>query len=148
MSGLARREMIFAMAVIPLLPACASRTSITVYRDPGCGCCDAWTQQIKAAFDADISVVDQPDRSALYQQFGMPALMASCHTGVVDGFAFEGHVPPSDMKRFLNDRPAGYKGLAVPGMPNGSPGMEGPEVPDHYAVMAFGNGFTQEYARY
>ncbi len=148
MSQLSRRNVIAAMVVVPLVQACSKETHITVYRDPDCGCCDKWTQHLRASFGAKIEVIDQPDRSALYQKNGMPLNLASCHTAVADGLAFEGHVPAADIARFLKDRPAGYKGLAVPGMPNGSPGMEGPEPPDHFSVIAFGNGFTTEYATY
>ncbi|MEQ1538297.1 MAG: DUF411 domain-containing protein [Sphingorhabdus sp.] len=149
-SALSRREMIAALAAIPLLQACASTAParITVYRDPGCGCCDEWTRQIRTAFATEIDVIDTADRGALHQQAGMPASLASCHTAMIEGLAFEGHVPSADIKRFLKERPAGYKGLAVPGMPNGSPGMEGPEPPDHFAVIAFGNGITNQFAVY
>jgi hypothetical protein len=79
----------------------------------------------------------------------MPASLASCHTAIIDGIAFEGHVPVTDMKRLLAAKTKGVRGLAVAGMPLGSPGMEAPGHPaDHYNVIAFGSGKTSIFARH
>jgi hypothetical protein len=79
----------------------------------------------------------------------MPASLASCHTAIIDGIAFEGHVPIADMKRVLAAKPKGVRGLAVAGMPLGSPGMEAPGYPvDHYNVVAFGSGKTSIFAKH
>ena len=104
---------------------------------------------MKTGFDRDVKMVDDPNRSALKTRLGVPAELSSCHTAIIDGLAFEGHVPIADMKRALAARPIGVKGLAVAGMPIGSPGMEVPGVkPQPYAVVAFGNGGQRTFARH
>jgi hypothetical protein len=121
----------------------ANAAAIVVYRDPDCGCCEAWTKQLKARFQRPVEVIDTPDRRPVQQRAGMPGHLASCHTALIDGLTFEGHVPPTDVELLLAQRPAGVNGLAVPGMPVGSPGME-TDPPQHesYDVVAFGLTFT------
>jgi hypothetical protein len=122
---------------------------IIVHRDPGCGCCEEWARQAKAGFDRDVRMIDDPNRAALKTRLGLPAALASCHTAIVEGMAFEGHVPIVDMKRALAIRPAGVKGLAVAGMPIGSPGMEVAGVKAQpYAVVAFGKNGQRVFARH
>ena len=122
---------------------------IVVHRDPGCGCCEQWAVQIRQAFGRPLRIVDNSRRAALQRQFGLPAALASCHTAIIDGLAFEGHVPIADMKRLLASRPRGVRGLAVPGMPVGSPGMEVPGAsPQRFNVMAFGAGIPVVYAQH
>lgn len=122
---------------------------IVVHRDPGCGCCEEWARQVKAGFDRDLRMIDDPNRAALKARVGVPAALASCHTAIIDGMAFEGHIPIADMKRALAARPAGVKGLAVAGMPIGSPGMEVAGVkPQRYAVVAFGKDGQRAFARH
>lgn len=100
--------------------------SMTVFRDPSCGCCEAWGQ---LASDAgfDVALRDDPDMPAVKQRLGVPPQLASCHTALVGGFVIEGHVPFEQVQRLIRTRPAGVKGIAVPGMPAGSPGMEMPD---------------------
>ena len=108
-------------------------TRITVYKDPSCGCCANWnTAMRKAGFEIDVR--DTPNLSAVKSSLGVPDTLASCHTGVVAGYLFEGHVPPDLVQKVLRERPA-LIGLFVPGMPAGSPGMEGPN-PGRYDVIA------------
>ena len=117
----------------PALQAAA----MTVYRDPSCGCCEAWA---KLARDAgyQVSLIDQPDMPAIKREYGVPDELLSCHITIVGGYAVEGHVPLRDVERLLKERPAGVKGLAVPGMPRGSPGMEMPDGSrDQFEVLAF-----------
>jgi hypothetical protein len=111
--------------------------SMTVYRDPSCGCCEAWAEQARShGFAA--TVVDRPDMPAVKRQHGVPQALASCHTAIVAGYAIEGHVPFADVRRLLADKPKGIRGLAVPGMPRGSPGMEVPDgTKDPFRVLAF-----------
>ena len=139
-----------ALALALGTPAVAMAAGpIVVHRDPGCGCCEQWARQVKAGFDRQVRMIDDPNRAALKARFGVPAAQSSCHTAIVDGMAFEGHVPTADMKRALSARPAGIKGLAVAGMPVGSPGMEVAGVePQRYAVVAFGNGGQRTFARH
>lgn len=126
-----RRIMFLAMLATPalvLLPCSASAAAppkLAVYRNPGCGCCEGWVQHLEAA-GFEVAIEDDPTLDARRASLGIPAELASCHIAVAGGYAFEGHIPASDILRFLNDRPAGAIGLVVPGMPAGSPGM-GPE---------------------
>ena len=118
-------------------PVSAAPSSMTVYRDPSCGCCEAWA---KIARDAgfEVNVIDRPDMPAIKAQYGVPDELLSCHTTIVGGYAAEGHVPIADIQRLLKEQPRGIKGIAVPGMPRGSPGMEMPDgAKDPIKVMAF-----------
>lgn len=111
--------------------------AMTVYRDPSCGCCEAWTQIARNA-GYQVELVDRADMPAIKRQHAVPEELASCHTAVVGGYAIEGHVPIADVGRLLRERPAGIRGLAVPGMPRGSPGMEMPDgAKDPFQVIAF-----------
>ena len=122
---------------------------IAVHRDPGCGCCEKWAALVKAQFGRQVRIVDAANRAALGKRLGVPADLASCHTAIVDGMTFEGHVPIADMKRILAQRPKGITGLAVAGMPMGSPGMEMPGMRGQaYEVIAFGPGVRRVYARH
>lgn len=120
-----------------------------MHRDPGCGCCEKWAAQVRKAFGRSVRIVDDANRAALQRRVGLPFNLSSCHTALIDGFAFEGHVPVADMKRVLTAKPSGVRGLAVAGMPLGSPGMEAPGYPaDQYNVIAFGSGKTTIFARH
>ena len=96
--------------------------TISVLRDPGCGCCLNWVAHLqKAGFK--VTIAESPEMEAVKNRRGVPKAARSCHTGVIDGYVIEGHVPAGDIQRLLKERPA-IAGLAVPGMPAGSPGME------------------------
>jgi hypothetical protein len=114
-----------------------AQIAMTVYRDPSCGCCEAWAAlATKAGYR--VSVIDRPDMAAIKKQYGVPVSLHSCHTAIVGGYAIEGHVPLEQVAKLLETKPAGVKGLAVPGMPRGSPGMEMPDgSKDPFEVMAF-----------
>ena len=108
---------------------------ITVHKDPSCGCCSGWVQHLqKAGFDT--KVVDTRDLDAVKRRLGIPDDLAACHTAEVAGYIIEGHVPAAALKRLLAEKP-NATGLAVPGMPIGSPGMEGGR-PEKYDVVLFG----------
>ena len=118
---------------------------MTVYKSPTCGCCQNWVDAVKAAgFTVDVHDVD--DVTPIKDDAGVPADKRSCHTAIIDGYAIEGHVPPATIKKLLAEHPK-IAGLAVPGMPVGSPGMEMPgRQPDHYDVIAFqANGSSSVY---
>ena len=111
--------------------------SMTVYRDPSCGCCEAWAGIAKKA-GYQVTLVDRPDMPAIKRQYGVPEELASCHTAIVGRYALEGHVPMEDVARLLKERPSEIKGIAVAGMPRGSPGMEMPDgSKDPFQVIAF-----------
>ncbi|MCW6533420.1 DUF411 domain-containing protein [Sphingomonas lycopersici] len=132
-----------AGAALTLLAACsgvAQATTYTMYRDPGCGCCTKWAEHMRAALKAQITVVETRDVAAVAAQRGVPAALRSCHTLIAGGYVIEGHVPAADIARLLAMRPKGVTGLAVPGMPLGSPGMEAGREKQPYQVIAFGSG--------
>jgi hypothetical protein len=139
-----RRQMvglIGAAAATALLPAgaqAAAPASFVMWRDPGCGCCLEWAKRMEAAFGKKLPVVNAPNMAAVKKAQGVPAALHSCHTALIQGVVVEGHVPPEDIKRLIASRRAGVKGLAVPGMPAGSPGMDvGHNQRQRYQVMAF-----------
>ena len=78
---------------------------IVIHRDPGCGCCEKWAAQVREKFGRAVKVVNDADRTALHKRLGVPANLVSCHTAIIDGIAFEGHVPIADMKRVLAAKP-------------------------------------------
>jgi hypothetical protein len=126
----------------------ASATRVAVWRDPNCGCCTGWVTHLRAE---GFAVDDQVVRSVapVRRRLGTPADLLSCHAGEVEGFVLEGHVPAAAIRRLLTDRPAGVRGLAVPEMPIGSPGMEVPgTAPDSYDVIAFGAGPHRPFMRF
>ena len=113
-----------------------SQPTMTVQRDPGCGCCLNWVAHLQKA-GSKVLVTESPVMDKVKDQRGVPKDARSCHTGVVEGYVIEGHVPAADIQRLLKEKPA-VVGLAVPGMPAGSPGMEvssGQVQP--YNVLAF-----------
>ncbi len=131
-----------AAALAMALPAAAiAATPIVVHRDPGCGCCEKWVAQVRAQFGRQVQIVDDASRAGFSKSAGVPADLVSCHTAIIDGIAFEGHVPIADVKRVLAQHPKGVAGLAVAGMPMGSPGMEMAGMKAQaYDVIAFGPG--------
>ena len=118
-------------------------TRMVVYKTPTCGCCRAWVDSMRAAGFA-LEVQDMPDVAPVKREHGVPGHLGSCHTAVVDGYVVEGHAPADVIRRMLRERPQ-VAGIAVPGMPMGSPGMEG-SYKDPYQVIAFGkDGGTSVY---
>jgi hypothetical protein len=136
-------------ALLPHVGASAPKPmSITVYKDPSCGCCTKWVDHLRANGFAP-EVQDRPDMDALKDSLGVPAKLRSCHTAVVEKYVIEGHVPAADVKRLLSSKPAKTVGVAVPGMPVGSPGMEVGTRVDKYDVIAFApGGATRVFARH
>lgn len=133
----------------PVRASAPGTQAMTVYRDPSCGCCSSWASAARqAGFNA--TVVDSDDMPGVKRRLGVPEALASCHTTTVGGYAIEGHVPLTDVQRLLAQRAAGIKGLAVPGMPAGSPGMEMPDGrTEPYEVLAFdASGATRVFARH
>ncbi len=152
MSGMiTRREWLAAVAALPALPALPALLGATdgpamvVYKDPNCGCCGEWVEHArKAGFT--VSVRNTGELAAVKRRYRVPAALGSCHTAVVAGYVVEGHVPADLVHRMLREKPK-VAGLAVPGMPQGSPGMEtGQREP--YQVLTFdATGKTTVYAR-
>ena len=127
-------------------PSQQSSPLVTVFKTPTCGCCSKWVEHLKAnGFTVKVQEVN--DTSAYEKQYRVPRSMVSCHTAVVNGYTIEGHVPAAEIKRLLNERPKAI-GLAVPGMPVGSPGMEAARS-EAYSVFVFDeSGRASFYAHY
>ena len=102
----------------------AAGPRVEVWKTPTCGCCKDWVRHLEA-HGFEVKSHDVPDTAAQRAALGMPAELGSCHSARVDGYALEGHVPASEIKRLLKEKPKAV-GLSVPGMPLGSPGMDGP----------------------
>lgn len=131
-------------------PHATSRPVMEVYKSPTCGCCKEWVDHVKAnGFDAKVHDLDEGALAAKKTSLGVAPDHQSCHTTLVGGYVIEGHVPAADISRLLKERPA-IVGLAAPGMPRGSPGMEMPGGrKDAYDVIAFAkNGTTRVFAKH
>jgi len=125
----------------------AALPTMTVYKSAQCGCCTEWVEHVTAN-GFTVRAVNTEDLAAVKREMGIPARLASCHTVVVGSYVVEGHVPASDIKRLLSTKPR-VRGLAVPGMPVGSPGMEqgSPANYDRYDVLSFSaDGTTSVFA--
>lgn len=130
------------------LPVLTKQHTITVYKSPTCTCCADWIAHLKT-HGFVVKVEDTVNISTIKEQYGVPVALRSCHTGLVDGYAVEGHVPATDVQRLLIDRP-NITGLAVGGMPIGSPGMEtSGQTPQRFDVMTFApSGTSTVFASY
>jgi hypothetical protein len=142
---------IFRIALVTVLvaglPLSAAGIKMQVYKTATCGCCAKWVEHLKAN-GFDVTVENVPSTAPYRAKYGVPEAMGSCHTGVVNGYSIEGHVPAREILRLVKSG-AKAKGLAVPGMPTGSPGMEVGDRVDAYSVMLFdANGKTSVYQNY
>jgi len=137
--------MAYAVAV-PIVGIWAAENQvITVHKDPNCGCCTGWVRHLqKAGFT--VKTIETAALDEVKTRLGVPADLAACHTAQVSGYLVEGHVPAVALKRFLGEKP-NAAGLAVPGMPVGSPGMEG-GTPQPYEVVLFGPTGRRSYMRF
>ncbi len=124
----------------------AQSAEIMVYKSPTCGCCKGWIAHMRKNGHS-VKIQDLEDLDIIKKMAGIPELFQSCHTAMVDGYVVEGHVPSKDVERLLKDRPKA-RGIAVPGMVAGSPGMEQGES-ERYNVMLFqSDGSSSVYAKY
>ncbi len=139
-----RREFVLAMLLATGLAA--APPEMTVFKTKTCGCCAKWVEHMRA--NGFKVIVNEVESTAPYRnKYGVPERLQSCHTAIVRGYTLEGHVPAADVHRLLKEMPTA-KGLAVPGMPMGSPGMEGPRS-DAYSVLLFGvDGRVTVYRKY
>ncbi len=144
-----RRHVLKAGLLAMMLPAVlthAAAPAINVYKSASCGCCHLWVEHLQQN-GFKVIAHDVADPSDYRARFGVPQELGSCHTATVNGYVLEGHVPANDIKRLLRERPKAH-GLAVPSMPLGSPGMEGPRR-DAYDVLVFqANGKHKVYRHY
>jgi hypothetical protein len=125
-------------------------TQFLMWHAPGCGCCLEWARQLGAALGRKLPIVEAQDLAAIKKARGVPDDLRSCHTAVIAGYVVEGHVPPADIKRLMKSGSRSVRGLAVAGMPLGSPGMETHENHKQpYKVIAFAaNGRRSVFASY
>lgn len=142
------RRALIALAAFGATAGLAHAANPTMFRDAGCGCCLKWLEQVKAAVGPQVRVVNAADMEAVKDRHSVPGTLRSCHTAIVGGYVIEGHVPAREIARLLREKPKGVKGLAVAGMPTGSPGMEFGDRRDAYNVMTFGPAGTRVYASY
>ena len=139
------------LAVAALVAACTSAAQAApyvMYRDPGCGCCLGWAAHAREHLSHEVEVREDLPMADVKTRLGVPAVLASCHTTVIEGYVIEGHVPSREIRRLLADRPEDVRGLAVAGMPLGSPGMEAGGRVQPYQVVAFDDFGQRVYATY
>ena len=140
-----------AAAPVPVAetaPAASLLPTLVVHKSPTCGCCSAWIEHVEKA-GYPVEVVNEEDLNPLKLALGVPPGKGSCHTAIVEGYFIEGHVPVEDVARLLMERPDA-RGLAVPGMPVGSPGMEVPsgEVQPYTVYLVNKDGSTTPFSEY
>lgn len=147
-SNMTRRSalgLLIAVSIVPQSSAAAQTSAVLVHKDPNCGCCDGWVRHLKSAGFA-VTVEQAADLQVVRKRLGVPVDLAACHTAEIAGYVVEGHVPASAVRRLLEERPIAT-GVAVPGMPAGSPGMEG-GTPKRYAVVLFGPEGRRSYMQF
>ncbi|WP_416666992.1 DUF411 domain-containing protein [Egbenema bharatensis] len=124
-----------AVLMLVVSPSVAEASNMTVYRDPSCNCCGGWIDHlVEEGFQP--TEISTADVETVKQQHHVPENFTSCHTAIVQGYVIEGHVPAADIKRLLAERPE-VAGIAVPGMPVGTPGMEDGDRRDSFTVFSF-----------
>ena len=135
------------ICAIPGVPAfAATGARIEVYKSPTCGCCRKWAEHLQQN-GFEVTVHEISDITAFRAKAGVPQPLASCHTGLVEGYVVEGHVPAADIQRLIKER-LKARGLAVPGMPKGSPGMEAPRAEPYDVLLFSADGATRVYRSY
>ena len=137
--------LVAAFLVLQRSTAEAESPAILVHQDPNCSCCAGWVRHLKDA-GFGVRVEETTNLQPVRKRLGVPADLAACHTAEVDGYVLEGHVPAAAVRRLLEQRPTAI-GLAVPGMPAGSPGMEG-GTPQRYDVVLFGANGRQPFMHF
>lgn len=126
------------LAAVAYSGADSKAYALNIQRDAGCGCCEAWANAMRATGRFRVNVTDVPDMAVIKKRLHVPEDLVSCHTATVEGLVLEGHVPPSDVLKFLGRPDRSILGLAVAGMPLGSPGMEQDgNRRDKFDVVAF-----------
>lgn len=147
MMSLSRRSFVAASSALFLPKVAWASAGMVVHKDPGCGCCGNWVDHVRAnGFAAE--VIENTAMNRIKARLGVPRNLISCHTAQIGGYVIEGHVPAVEIARLLREA-SRATGLAVAGMPTGSPGMEAEGAePDTYEVVQFGPGGQSVFARY
>lgn len=145
--GVVAIAMSILLGTEPSMAVPSKSPEINVYRHPSCSCCGGWIDHLATQGFQPTSIATS-NMETLKQQYGVPEGLASCHTAVIDKYVIEGHVPAEDIKRLLVERP-NVTGIAVPGMPIGTPGMENGDRKDSFTVFSFDKqGKTAAFNRY
>ena len=134
-----------AMAASLVFGPARSASKMTMHKSATCGCCSKWAARMREA-GFSVEEVIEPDMTAVKTKFGVPAAMQSCHTAEIDGYIVEGHVPADAINRLLGERPR-VKGVAAPGMPMGSPGMEMGEA-EVYPLYLFDAASSKDFGKW
>lgn len=143
-----RRAFLLSIALAGIAPGVTAQAvpMVEVWRSPTCGCCGGWVRHLQEnGFATRVHMVE--DTSPARRSPGMPDRLAACHSARAGGYALEGHVPASDIRRLLREKPKA-KGLAVPGMPAASPGMDVPNSPPYDVLLVRNDGRTEVFARH
>lgn len=119
---------------------------ITIYKSLTCGCCDVYSIYVKGKVSPDVKIVDTKGSDEVKRQYGIPKNLESCHTTIIDGYFVEGHIPLEAVEKLLKERPD-ITGIAMPGMPTGSPGMPGTKNGDFVIYAVNKNGSYSEFMR-
>ena len=146
-----RRWLIASAAALLTVTATADerpqQAEAVVYKSPACGCCSKWVEHLEE-HDFEVTTIESSDMNAVKKRLGVPKGLASCHTAVVNGtYVIEGHVPAEDIRR-LFESGSDAQGLAVPGMPGGSPGMESAPATPYEVILFDADGHTEVYAEH
>jgi hypothetical protein len=120
---------------------------VVMHKNPGCGCCDVWADHMRS-FDFTVEVIEDPKLYDLKDDRGIPQPLFSCHTAFVEGYFVEGHVPAQDVLTLLKLKPENVAGIAVPGMPLGSPGMEHPRPQSFNTIALLSDGNAYVFAQH
>ncbi len=136
---------LLALSMVPVAGAEPALPLVTVYKEPACGCCGEWVKHMRAS-GFRVETREVADVTPVRRKFGVPDGLSSCHTAIVGGYAIEGHVPAADIKRLLREK-INARGLAVPGMVDGSPGMEQGR-PKPYATIVFDERSSKIFERH
>jgi len=123
------------------------RTQVIMHKNPGCGCCDQWADHMRS-HGFSVSNIEDPQIFAFKKEKKIPEPLMSCHTAMVDGYFVEGHVPANDILRLLREKPAHVTGIAVPGMPLGSPGMEHSQPQSFKTIALLSDGSAYVFAEH
>ena len=146
---LTRTLLVLSLMIFGVTPGAAADTpsSIEVWKSATCECCGAWVKHLEAnGFTVKVNAAEPSALASLKRQAGIGDKLASCHTAMIDGYVIEGHVPGTDIKRLIAERPEAI-GLTVPGMPVGSPGMEqGAEFEPYDVLLIKKDGTTETFA--
>ena len=147
-----RTRRVLAFVLVALVaaftrPLLADPPPVQVYKSPSCGCCQKWVEHLERN-GYRVEVTNVSDVRPVKQKLGVPDGVSACHTAIVGGYFLEGHVPAQDVSRLLAEHPQDIAGLAVPGMPLGSPGMEGPNAPPYSVLAVKRNGKLTVFAEH